>query len=461
MGNYVIKMKKTVISSIFALLIFGSSIIAVQAPSVEDDYGIYSDPLYAYDVNVDDEFVYNIIFNITLGFENVSVVDEIDRWINATFSSDEIADIDESWLFLSDFVDYINQDFQINFTLTEKYAEWDNDTDYWSGNTRYHAYDVFNASILVRETGDEDWITPTDFQKNKVDEFAEILVNNTDLEADDTDLVAYVDMVKEGIDEEDMDWDNTEISRLQSDYKFYSSNGTQYDPTTDPDYDPSEPQPPLEHFEPAGLPFFLPNTFNFSEWLSFLEDGTDYDVSQTNETERNYDSFADFTSKMGIIALKANTHGIGIAFSSDDVDDVFFEQETDINLTAIEESLTDYQALFHGAIEYDEDFALASFVSYADTSFSLDTMDLLADNESAPYIDDEPFHLAVVTSIVREGYTAPTPTQIEAGEIGDDRDMEEGGNLLAIFDNIPGYPTAILGILGLVSIAGLIIKNRK
>ncbi|UYP47485.1 hypothetical protein NEF87_003770 [Candidatus Lokiarchaeum ossiferum] len=453
-------MKKILALSMIAFLFLGSSILSVQAPGSEENSGTGTDPIYTYDINVGDNFVYNVVFNITLGFENQSVVSEIDRWLNETYSTEDYADISDSWMFISDLVGFINQDLQINLTISQKYLAWENKTEYY-GDTRYSAYDVFNASIRMRENGDDEWITPAEFEKNKVDEFVAIAVNNSDLEADDPSVVNYTAEAKESIDNEPMDWDNTEISRVQSDYKYYYENGTLYDPTTESDYDPNEPSAPLEHFEPSGLPFFLPNTFNFSEWLGYAESDVNYDVAQTNVTDRTFDSFDDYISKMGIIALNANEHGIGIAFTSDDADETFFTSETGNNLTEIKENLKDYLAVFHGAIEYDDSFALASFVSYMDFSFSLDTMETLANNESAPYIKDEKIQLGIVTSVVQDGFTAPTPEQIESGELGDDRDMEVDAGFFGFLDSIPGYSNVLIGILGLVSVVGLIVKNHK
>ena len=75
-------------------------------------------------------------------------------------------------------------------------------------------------------------------------------------------------------------------------------------------------------------------------------------------------------------------------------------------------------------------------------------------------IKEEPIHLSVKTTIVQDGYVAPTPDQIENGEVGDNRDMEEGG-IFDFINSIPGYPSFTLWILGLVSITAIILKMRK
>jgi len=41
-----------------------------QVAAFDYDEGTYADPILSYEVEVGDEFVYNLFFNITMGFEN-------------------------------------------------------------------------------------------------------------------------------------------------------------------------------------------------------------------------------------------------------------------------------------------------------------------------------------------------------------------------------------------------------
>jgi hypothetical protein len=91
--------------------------------------------------------------------------------------------------------------------------------------------------------------------------------------------------------------------------------------------------------------------------------------------------------------------------------------------------------------------ALASYITYFDMDLLFDTTTLLGNTSEVPYLKNEPFQLKIVQSFHQEGYTVPTKSQIEEGELGDMRIIPS-----TFFDkirSIPAYPILFFALFGL------------
>ena len=49
--------------------------------------------------------------------------------------------------------------------------------------------------------------------------------------------------------------------------------------------------------------------------------------------------------------------------------------------------------------------------------------------------------------------------QIAEGDVGDDRNL--GDSLFGALGDIPGYPIGVVSLLGLISVAGLMLKLKR
>ena len=135
---------------------------------------------------------------MSAGFENASVYDEIYDWANESIPVEDFTELTDMAAMIGDYFDLINQDFQIKLEVSQKYSEWRNES-YEYGYSYYDEYDVFNASIRMREAGDEEWLLPTDFAVDKMGEVAGFAVNSLGVENDtnfQSNLTYFADTVR-------------------------------------------------------------------------------------------------------------------------------------------------------------------------------------------------------------------------------------------------------------------------
>ena len=133
-------MKKSVLIGILCTFMLASSI--TQGTSLASTY--------TYGVEVGNEYVFNVYFDVTAEFE----------------TSDDYDVADMAGL-VSDYFAPISQDFQLQLDVTQIYSEADED--------------VFNASIRAREGSDDDdaeWVLPTAFSTSNIYEVADYALNS-------------------------------------------------------------------------------------------------------------------------------------------------------------------------------------------------------------------------------------------------------------------------------------------
>lgn len=157
--------------------------------------------------------------------------------------------------------------------------------------------------------------------------------------------------------------------------------------------------------------------------------------------------------KVGITNVEVQSNAIGVSFNLDEVDTEL------INLldfyTDLEEiGVYDFTGTMDYALEFDANWALASLACYIHGSLTLDWDEI---PDTPIDFNEEVLELDVVFTISQQGYYPPSEDQIKDGEVGDKRDPTD---FLSPFD-IPSYPIAVLGIIGLVSVFTLVKKLKN
>ncbi|MHA1744591.1 MAG: hypothetical protein ACTSWW_01250 [Promethearchaeota archaeon] len=452
-----INMKRAVIIGFMCTILLASSIAPIRA---EDSYseGIKTTQVFTYGAEVGDEYIFNFLFNVSAGFENASVYDEIWDWANDTIPVEEMTELTDMAAMVEDYFELINQDFQVKLGVTQKYSEWRNES-YWDGS-EYDEYDMFNASLRMREAGDEDWLMPTDFAIDKVGEVSDFAINSLGVDADDIYLEYAVGNATEVINESELyvDYNDMEIQRIHTISDEYYENGT----LDENEWPSGAPQLPLDFYGPEGPVFFKPEEFLFDEWLTFAEEFANWGIAQANGSVP-YESFDQAIAYAGITTLEANPNGFAIVFNTAAVDYTHLESWSGMNFDPADPDaeipISDFEAQVHLAIEYDNNGILADYVVYYDFSALVSTMELITNGTDAPYLDDERFHVYIIASVYKDGYSIATPDQIAAAEVGDERNLAD--NLFGALGDIPGYPIGAVSLLALVSVAGLMLKNKR
>jgi hypothetical protein len=310
----------------------------------------------------------------------------------------------------------------------------------------------------VREPGEELWLIPDELNMDKIIEAANFMINTLGITLFQDEIQNASDYVLESTDE--LNFDNTKIQRLHTVENCYHENGNLCDPI--------EPhQSPFEFYEFLKPVFFKPDEYHFDEWLTFLEDSINYQIEQA-ESENNigsYESFDQMINYAGIMTLEANPNGFALVLNIAYVNESFIRDYiSDVEINGItfddlsELPLSDFEALVHFALEYDNDGILTDYVIYFDFSVVVDTMEDYAEG-NGPYIDSEQFHVSIVAGVYGEDYSMASRDQIAAGEVGDDRNI--GNNLFGALGEIPGYPIGTVSLLALISVASLMLKNKR
>ena len=409
--NYVINMKKAVIIGVMCTILLANSMASIQA---YDTYEKGTTPIQtlSYTAVVGDENIYNIYYDVTAEYENEAVTDDISDWAAGSITAGE-------------YFESINENFQIKLDVTQANAEWVNAS--WTGGDSYHdEYDLFNASIRTREVvedeEDGEWIVPTNL--DKVYDVADFAlnsfgsVNGTNFQTTFENVTDSVDLSESG-----NTYDNVEIQRIQ---------------TVAMVNDTLVAQQSFNLLDFKQTIFFKPAEYDFKEWLTYLEDSTSLSAID----------FDQMTEDDGITALRANTNGIGIAFTTDTFSYTFIEEMTgiDFNSTTSAVPTSEFETQVHMALEYDEDGLLADIVIYYDFSAVVDA-------------SSERFHVYLTTSIYHEDYSMVEKDQIEDGSVGDRRNLT--GFNCPFLNSLPGYPVGVVSLLALVSVAGLILKFKR
>lgn len=409
--NYVINMKKAVIIGFMCTILLASSMASIQA---YDTFEKGTTPIQtlSYTAVVGDENIYNIYYDVTAEYENEAVTDDISDWAAGSIT-------------VGEYFESINENFQIKLDVTQANAEWVNAS--WTGGDSYHyEYDLFNASIQTREVvedeEDGEWIVPTNL--DKVYDVADFALSSFG-SVNGTNFKAAFDNVTDSVDlsESGDTYDNMEIQRIQT---VAMVNDTLI------------AEPIFNLFDFKQTVFFKPAEYDFKEWLTYLEDSTGLSAID----------FDQMTEDDGISALRANTNGIGIVFTTYTFSYTFIEEMTGINFNSAASAVptSEFETKVHMAIEYDEDGLLADIVIYYDFSAVVDA-------------SNERFHVYLTTSIYHEDYSMVEKDQIADGSVGDRRNLT--GFNCPFLNAIPGYSISAVSLLALVSVAGLILKFKR
>ena len=210
----------------------------------------------------------------------------------------------------------------------------------------------------------------------------------------------------------------------------------------------------------AGVPIFLPLEMNFEDYYNFLDDllvnmrehCDDYplDCEWPDELSDVF-NLADMEGKVGITNVEVQSNAIGISFNLDNVDAELIDlMEFYTGLEDI--GVYDFTGTMDYALEFDANWVLLSMATYIHGGLTLDTGNV----ENFPIdFNEEPLELDLVFIICQDGFFPPSEDQIKDGEIGENRDP--GSSAF----NIPSYPIAVLGIIGLVSVFALVKKHKK
>ncbi len=408
---FVINMnKKSFLLGILCTLMLASSIAS----------GTSLTQTYTYGVEVGNESIFNVYFNLYAEFESSFEYDVSDM---AGLVEDYFAPINE-------------EEFQIQMEVTQIYSDSEE-------------YDVFNASIRAREAEDEEgeWGLPTAYSTSEIYDVANYTLNSLG-DVNDMFFQSGVNNATKIIDET-IDFDNGEIQRINT------VNSTSSDA--------DEPQSPFDIFGLDGPVFFKPTEYDLGEWLTYAEDVANYNIDSTP-----YEDFDQMVESAGISTLKANPNGMAIVFDTTKINSTFYNTSIDYtfiedftgvnfdpNDTVTDVPLSDFEVLMHMAIEYDEDGILADYIIYYDFSAVVDTTGFA----DSPLLVDERFHVYLTVSIYNDEWSTAEKDQIIYGEVGDNRNLS--GFNCPFLNSIPGYPIGAMSALGLISVAVLVLKFKR
>jgi len=376
-------------------------------------------PTYTYGVEVGNESIFNVYFDVY-----------------AEFDSSTEYDVSDMAGLVEDYFAPINQEFQIKMEITQIYSELDE-------------YDVINASIRAREAEDEEgeWVLPTTYSTSNIYEVANYTLNSLG-EVNDMFFKSSVNNATKIIDET-IDFDNGEIQRINS---VNASSS-----------DPEEPQSPFDIFGIDGPVFFKPVEYDLGEWLTYAEDVANYNINST--PYEDFDQMLDYT---GISTFKGNPNGVAIVFDNTKINSTVYNQSIDYTIiediigvnfdpndTVTDVPLSDFEVQMYMAIEYDEDGILADYVIYYDFSAVLDTTGFT----NSPLLEDERFHVYLTASIYNDEWSMAEKDQIKYGSVGDERNLS--GFNCPFLNSIPGYPIGAMSLVALISVAALVLKFKR
>ena len=414
----------------------------------------YNNTYFEYDVAEGDSFEFNMnyVFNFTA---SSTFYDEMDTWLVA----ENLTQGDfSSKTFVNDLETFLEMDYKLKFDITEMYSQEYSDTSSTGDSFEQH-FDIFNGSTRADLNEGNGWETPDVVIVDKLQDslvFMEKYLNETEYDLIESNVTDLIDQVEDPLYQPD--WDNSQIYGINSMYSEYYSNGTlKEDPPIELADGTIEPTNPFSDFGgPSGLPLFFPTEMSFEEYYDYATDMFAFQLLYNLENNTSIDPFVSNDTLQSVLAdegvsnINVNEKSVGFVLNLEDFDPFFpvdymvmsEPSETD-NLT--EYGITDKVGTVIFAVEYDNDWALTTFVIYVHMDLTLDTTEIT----EAPDLNNEDISIDIIYSIAREGVDPPTEEDIQNGDIGVSRFV------------IPGFPIWFVGLFGIISIAALVVKHRK
>ena len=441
---------------------------------VEYEYTQNPDPYFNYGVNENDEFIYDVIFDVDFTASN-QFYDLLDEYyinqskeghfynLSSDFSTEKI---------INDLENIVQQNFDLKINTKDIYnsllnCSWGNGFLHvpYHGNVYFpdggyyiENLDYFFGGLAVDLGDGSGWEEPQVIALQFLSDYKELLLPHFEgqSQTDFLDDYGYID--------DDIlnlfngtDWDNIDFEMVLSSREYYYQNGTQIST----DFEFMDVEPPFPEFMGAvGLPFFLPTQMNFEDYYNYLNDVIqewrpycDDNPSDCEWPDELSDVFnlGDLEGKVGITNIEVQSNAIGISFNLDEVDAELIEI-IDF-FTGLEEiGIYNFTGTINYALEFDDNWVLLSMAIYIDGDLTLDWINI----PDAPInFNIEVLELDLVLTICQQGYYPPSIDQIQNGEVGENR------NPSSMPFDIPSYPLAALGIIGLISVFALIKKYKK
>ncbi|MHA1475887.1 MAG: hypothetical protein ACTSPA_12425 [Promethearchaeota archaeon] len=449
-------MKQRNLSVIIAVLLLSSMTFSmiVSVKAGEEDYTYdYNNTYFDYGVAEGDVFEYDFVFDINFTASS-TFYDAMDTWIvdqaagaNFTLVDFSLEDV------IEDIENMTNLDYVVKLEIMEMYSRFVEET-YEGGDRDEYYQDIFNASVRVDLNEGAGWETPEVIAVEKLEDSKPIMENYLNetlfeyFEAMIDDQIANVQNVSNH-----PDWDNFEIYKVESNADYYFENGTlDVDVPKELTNGTTEPENPFPEFGGLnGLPLFFPTEMNFEEFYDYGTDMFRFELLYNLENNYSIDPFISSETLQSILARGgvSETHvfekSVGFVWNLADVDPDLVEMgESALNLSDV--GIMDHIGTVAFSMEYDNDWALETFVIYAHIGLNLDTTGLTG----APVINDEDVAFDITYTIARNGVTPPTEEDVLGGLIGENSPFD-----------IPGFPIWFVGLFGLISIAALVVKHRK
>ena len=444
-------MKQKNFSVIIVFLLLSSMVFSmIISVKAEDTYD-YDNTFFNYDVAEGDTFEYNLnyFFNFTA---SSTFYDEMDNWLIA---EDITQDNFSSETYVNDLETFLEWDYKLELEITEMYSNEYKETNS-SGDWYEQNSDIINASIQADLNEGEGWETPDAVTIDKLEDskdFMKIYLSDTEYELFEASINATINSTQNPVNP--TNWENYEVFRLNSSRRDYYSNGTLKECVPrELNNGTTEPENPFPEFGgPQSLPLFFPTKMNFEEFYDLNTDMFKFDLLWKIENNipispyNSTDTFQSVLTDQGISQIYVDQKSIGIVWNLDNFTTGIFSYILLADHYSNEESVIDDQVgTVAFAMEYDNDWALETFVIYAHIGLNLNTTGL----EDAPNLVDEDVSFDITYTIAREGVTPPTEGEVLNGLIGENSPFE-----------IPGFPIWFVGLFGLISIAALVVKHRK
>ncbi|MHA1702415.1 MAG: hypothetical protein ACTSWK_09125 [Promethearchaeota archaeon] len=449
-------MKQRNLSVIITFLLLSSMTFSmiVSVKAGDDGYTYdYDNTYFDYGVAEGDVFEYDFLFDINFTASS-TFYDAMDTWIVDMAADENFTLVDFSFEdVIEDIENMTNLDYAIQLELTEMYTKYSNWSSYDDGWEIRHK-DVFNGSVRVDLNEGAGWETPEVIAVEKLEDSKPIMENYLN----DTLFAEYEDLIDEQIAEvqnvsNHPDWNNFEIYQIESDREYYFENGTlDVDVPKELANGTTEPANPFPEFGgPNGLPLFFPTEMNFEEFYDYGTDMFRFELMYNLENNYSIDPFVStetlqsILTRGGVSEIHVFEKSVGFVWNLADVDpDLINETSSTVNLS--DAGIMDHIGTVAFSMEYDDDWALETFVIYAHIGLNLDTTGLTG----APNVVDEDVSFDITYTVARDGVTPPTEEDVLNGLIGENSPFD-----------IPGFPIWFVGLFGLLSIAALVVKHRK
>ena len=344
-------MKRAVLIGLMLGILLTSSITTIKATDAYEK-GMKPQKL-TYGAEIGDEEIFNIFVNVSAGFENTSVYEEISDWANETSIIEFVGELSDIAGYITNYTEKINQNFQLKLYLTQKYTEWENITDA-NGTTHYNEWDIFNSSIHVRDSKEDAWLPPVDFNMDKIADVADFMINTLGITLFQDEIQKTTDDIQNSTVE--LNFNNTEIQRLHTVEDLYHENDTPYETV--------DLQPPFDFYEFIEPVFFKPDEYDFKEWLTYIEESINNQIEQAESEDSivPYESFNQMIDYAGITTLEANPNGFALVFNVAYINESFimdYLSDVEIEGISIEDlsdlPLSDFEGQGYFALEYYDD----------------------------------------------------------------------------------------------------------